>query len=61
MDIQAYTPSRFATQLGFSQIVAGSPGTIRRMFGSLEDARNAWDLAMDLNFRTKYVDPKYEE
>lgn len=41
VDIQAYVPSRFVMQLGFTQGVARSPDNMRLRYGGLKDARNA--------------------
>lgn len=61
IDIQAYTPLRFEAQLGFSQGVVGSQGNIRCRFGSLQDARYAWELAMPFDTDARYVFLEYQE
>lgn len=45
INIQAFTPSRFRAQLGFSLRVVGSPGNIRCRFRSLQDDKTALKFA----------------
>lgn len=57
MDIQAYVPLRFVTQLGFTLGVAGSPSSMRLQYGCLEDAQNAWAFATACQTEARYKYP----
>lgn len=54
INIQAYIPSRFAVQIGFSQGLIGSLGYMRRRYGRLQDANNAWEFAIALNTKAYF-------
>lgn len=49
IDIQSYT-QLFAAQISFSQQALESLGTMWCIYGSLQDAKNAWDFSMAFNY-----------
>lgn len=61
IDIQAYSPSWFGAQLGFSQTIVRSPRNMQCRIGSLQDARNAWKFATAFDTCARYTFGKYQE